>query len=233
MNTATTKSKTGAKIAALSRVAVWRNNKILVVRLGDLAGLQPGWLPSYREQKAGEADRPDDFHVYDAEKGYLLFSASCEPIYERGVKVAMPDGFSFHTRNTEMTIGGDTFPFSDIILHWVGEPGATIELVEQDATWEPAIFERIQGFAPGTMLVVEDCKWNGQRLLMASEFKFGIRHILEYNAWLPNSYWTVADWAKLPMWDGHSDWGYFEAHKGKRTAVAKGKTSTIWIYITA
>ena len=225
------------KAEAMAAIATFKNSKVAIVTHAALAEHFPGLLPSHSERMACAATDPDHYSVYSLDGGLcgaLLFTAAPEPIWERNVKCTLSDGRVFYWHNTMQTIGGETFPFSDIAPNWMGEPDATYELIEQDAAWETASFERIAGFRPGSMLVVEDCKYNGQRVLMASEGKFGVAEIFERNGWLGNDYWHIEPWAMLRGWHYKShEWCYFDAHKGMRTRIASGKTSTIWIYITA
>lgn len=222
------------KAQAMAAIATFKNHKVAIVTHAALAEHYPGLLMTPEERVAKKAANPDYCSVYGLSNGFLLFTTAPEPIWERNVKCTTSDGRVFYWHNTMQSIGGKTFPFSDIAPDWMGEPNATYELIDQDAAWETASFERIAGFRPGSMLVVEDCKYNGQRVLMASEGKFGVAEIFERNGWLGNDYWHIEPWAMLRGWhDKSHEWCYFDAHKGMRTRIASGKTSTIWIYITA
>lgn len=214
-------------------MAVFMNGKVSIVTHGVLAEHMPDLLYSDSERKAGKADDPALMSIYSS-NGTLLHTAALEPIWERNIKCTMPNGFVFYVLDSLQGFGGKEFWLSTIFPSWIGEPGATYEVIDQEPMWETATFDRISGFKPGSMLVVEHCKHNGTSVLMASERQFSLDEVIARLNFLVNPYWTVEPWALLKGWkERNHRWCYFDSKRGMRVRFATGKTSSISIYMTA
>lgn len=228
-----TAERATTEIRSMAQFATWKNGRVHIVAHGTIAAHCPQHLNSDAERIAATAEDATRMNVYD-HRGTLLCTAHPAPIWERNIKCTMPNGFVFYVLDSLQCIGGEEFWLSTIFPSWIGEPGATYEVIDQEPAWEKAALDRITGFKPGSMLVVEHCKHNGTSVLMASERQFSIDQIIAHLNFLINPYWIVEPWAFLKGWkDINHRWGYFNGKKGMRVRFATGKTSSISIYMTA
>jgi len=227
------------KALALAEIATFKNHKVAIVTHAALAEHRPDLLLSHHEQKTAQPEHPEHVNIYELAdgllQGALLMSAAPEPIWPNSIKCTMPNGRIFCWQNSLQTIGGKTFPFSDIAPRWIGEQDAQYEIINQDAEWELAHFPRANGFAPGSILIVEVHERCVPRVVMAAEVVFTLEQIEAHLNWLTNPYWTMMPWTKLKGLrgiNGHS-WSFFNAHHGMRTMMARGQHSAVYVYIAA
>lgn len=221
------------RAAAMFGMAMFTTSKAAIVTHLAIAEHAPMLLHTEEERSTGRAKDPEMMSIYDR-KGTLLATAHPEPIWERSIKCTMPNGFVFYVGDSLQFPGKDEFWLSSIFSHWIGQEGASYEVIDQEPIWESTQLQRVSGLKPGSMLVVEHCKHNGTTVLMASEHKFSIAQVRQHLGYLDNGNWKVEPWTLLKGWNDYNhQWCYFDAHKGQMVRFATSRLASVCIYITA
>lgn len=214
---------------AMTEIATWSNNKVSIVTHAALEANCPELLHSHQERTARKADNPDLMSVYE-HNGTMLMNAADSAIWLKSIKCTLTDGRVFFFQEQTLTMGGGDFQFSTLVNHWLGEPDAKLEIIDNEPAWEVASYDRITGLRSGSIVVAEH--GHNDRVLMVSESAFSLEDIKR------NVYYNECHhepWTKIRSLNTNINAGYtwLKAHAGKRVCFAKHGSSTVYIYITA